>query len=164
MSENRVVLDTKEWDQFFAGVTGKLKDVAGLLMSAASLFAFKDIIEHFSREEGPDGAWPKRSSATQQAYAKIAAGIWQPPKGMRAGSFNPSNKLLQLTGNLRQSINPTNMSRRGQDSINIFANAPYAGRHDEGGGGIPARPFMWLSDEVQDKMLDAILTMAMEGA
>ena len=62
------------------------------------------------------------------------------------------------------SINPTNMERRGRDSISIFANAPYAGRHDEGGDGTPARPFMWLSDEAQDKMVDAVLTLAMEGA
>lgn len=163
MSDTKVVLDTKEWDKFISGVTGKLADVAGLLMTAANLFAFKDIIDHFSKEEGPNGSWPKRSPATQEAYAKIAAGIWNAPKRMRAGSFSPTNKLLQLTGNLRQSINPGNMERAGKNSIVIFANAPYAGRHDAGGGGIPARPFMWLSDKVQDKMLDAIMELAMEG-
>ena len=155
-------LDTSEWTKWINGTAGKLKDVGKLLASAASLFAFKDIVEHFSKEEGPNGSWQKRSPATQIAYGKIAAGLWAPPRGMRAGSFSPSNKLLQLTGNLRQSIGPGNMTVK-RDSVTIFANAPYSAVHDEGGKNMPARPFMWLNDDVQEKMLDVILTMATEG-
>jgi len=163
VSETKVILETREWDTFIAKVSGKLKDTGKLLSTVASLFAFKDIMDHFQQEEGPDSKWQRRSPSTQEAYSKIAAGIWKPPKGMRAGSFSPTNKLLQLTGNLRQSINPGTM-KQSSDSVTIFANAPYSAVHQEGGGGIPARPFMWLSDDAQDKMLDAMMTLIAEGA
>lgn len=147
MSETRVVLDTKEWDSFISGVSGKMKDVAGLLSAAANMFAFKDIIDHFSKEEGPDGRWADRKEPYKSLMER---------KGY--------TKILQVTGNLRQSISPANMSRSGRNSITIFANAPYSGALDEGTSNMKARPFMWLSDDVQQKMVDAILAMAMEGA
>lgn len=158
----RVTLETEEWSEWIKTTFAKLENVQALLQAAAQAFAFQDIIEHFRKEEGPAGKWKPRSDSTQAKYAKIQAGLWKPPRGARRGSFSPTNKLLQLTGNLRQSVLPTNVEPVGRSSLRIFANAPYSAVHDVGGRAIPARPFMWLSDTAQEKMVDAIAQMVME--
>jgi phage gpG-like protein len=48
------------------------------------------------------------------------------------------------TGDLLQS--PTGQVT-GDDEIMVSTNVPYARRQNDGGGGIPARPFMGLSQE-----------------
>jgi phage gpG-like protein len=145
-------LDVHEWTDFLTGTLGRLKDVSKLIIAAAQMFAFGDINQHFRDEHGPDGKWKPRLASTDAAYDR------------RGGKYRSTNKILQLTGNLRQSILPTNIKKLGPTSISIFANAPYGNRHDEGTGGMPARPFMWLSDDAKQKMVDAIATLAMEGA
>jgi hypothetical protein len=162
VSEADIEIDIKEWDGLFALISSNLKRAQKILKVAVQAFAFQDIIEHFRNEEGPDGKWSPRSPATQHRYAMINSGQWRPPKGMKAGSFNPSNKLLQLTGFLRQSIIPTNIKNEGNDGVRLFATAKYSGRHNDGTGGMPKRSFMWASESAQEKMVNMIAQMVME--
>ncbi len=164
MSENVVELDMTEWDVFLSKTAVNFKRAQAHLRVAAQAFAFQDIISHFRDEQGPDGAWAPRSGTTQARYAMIQSGQWKPPRGARAGSFNPTNKLLQLTGNLRKSLLPTEgeIKNIGSDGVMLFSNTEYSGRHDRGGGGIPARPFMWLSEQVQEKMVNTVLQLILE--
>lgn len=163
MSETEVVLDMSNWDTFMAEMFGRIQRPLQLLKAAAEAFAFQDIIEHFRNEEGPSGHWPARAESTQRAYAMIQSGQWKPPSGYSAGSFSPSNKLLQLTGFLRQSIVPQNTTPYGRDAIKIFSTDKKSGAHDAGTRNIPQRQFMWLSDNVQEKMASAIAQMIIEG-
>ena len=60
-----------------------------------------------------------------------------------------------MTGKLRNSILPMNVkSKLAANGIVVFSNVKYSATHDYGDDGrnIPARPFMWLSDEAQEKM------------
>lgn len=154
MSDLVAQLDMSEWRKFLQEVQSKGRGVTKILRMVFNLFGFKDINEHFREESGPEGAWAKRKASTQAMYEAIASGRRNPPKGMARASFNPTNKILQLTGFLRQSILPTNIRNVTQNSIMIFSNAAYSRAHDEGGRdrGLAKRPFMWLSDSTLDKM------------
>lgn len=100
-----------------------------------SAIVFRDIIQHFERQEGDGGPW----KAWSPRYAKFMASI---------GRSN--NKILQFSGRLRQSFQPTNV-RTSAEGITWFNPAktskgfPYAAAHDEGGPTLPQRRFMWLS-------------------
>jgi phage gpG-like protein len=164
LSKADIEIDTSEWDSFLSKMVVNLKRAQVHLKVAAQAFAFQDIIAHFRDEEGPEGKWAPRSQETQRRYAMIQSGQWRPPKGARAGSFTPTNKLLQLTGDMRKSLMPTEggIKNVGSDAVMLFSNAEYSGRHDMGGGGIPARPFMWLSDATEEKMANTVLQLILE--
>lgn len=163
MSQVTLKLDTAEWDAIMGRLFKNLGKAQAVMRVAAQAVAFADIIDHFAKEEGPAGKWPARSAATQHRYEMIASGQWVPPRGTPRGAFRASNKLLQLTGHLRQSIMPTNVEKAGADGIRIFANAKYSARHDQGGGGTPQRQFMWLSGTAQTKMAEMIVKLFLES-
>ncbi len=143
MSETKVTLDVSEWAAFIANTTDKMKRLAVSMYSIITTYAYQDIIDHFRKETGPEGDWADR----QEPYKSYIEG-----KGY--------TKILQVTGNLRQSIS---FSRPDSSSIAVIANAPYSGSLDEGNKGMPARPFMWLTDRAQDKMMNAIMGFIEEG-
>lgn len=143
MTQTRVELDVKEWTDFLRKSESNLRDPARVLMTAAGAFLFQDIDQHFRGEEGPAGSWAPRKEPYRSRME-------------RAGY----RKLLQVTGNLRGSIMPSNMERASKDSIRVFANAPYSGWLDEGTRVMKERPFMWASGFAQDKMLDLVLEIA----
>jgi phage gpG-like protein len=155
-SEVKATLDDTEIRAKLARIADKIKNGDSLLKSSFNIFGFRDIQSHFEQEKGPDGPWQKRSSFTQDMYAAISSGRRNVPKGMdvAAGAFNPSNKILQLTGRLRGSILPSGIKSEGKDAIRVFANAPYSGKHDRGDASkrLPKRQFMWLSQEATRKM------------
>lgn len=162
MSEAVLELDTAEWDDLMQKLVSNMKRAQAFLKVAAQAFAFQDIDQHFRDEEGPDGPWAPRAEATQRRYAMIQSGQWRPPKGMRSGSFSPTNKVLQLTGFMRQATLPGNIEKVGSDAVRIFNNAIYSRRHNEGTDGMPKREFMWVSEAVQDKMLDTVMQLVLE--
>lgn len=150
MAEATITFDDAGWVDMLAGMKRKMKDVQGILTALFMTIGFKDIIAHFKDEEGPDGQWPRRAASTQERYQNILSGRWNPPAGATRAQFNPSNNLLQMTGRLRGSILPTSVkTRRIANGIVVFSNVKYSAAHDYGdpGRGIPARPFMWLSDD-----------------
>ena len=140
-----------EWHLFLGGLQAKVKDPSALLKAAFMTAGFKDIIEHFADEKGPSGKWKPRSAATQAQYAM---------KSKSNARYNPSNKLLQLTGNLRKSILPGNTKKISYNAIEIWANSVYGHRHDSGTYGIPQRQFMWFSDKSQGLMANIISSIA----
>ena len=158
MAENFVArLDDREWRLFFNGLLRETKDKPRLLKSAYSVFGFKDIIEHFKDEQGPDGKWQKRSESTNRRYESIGSGRSKLPKGFRRGTFSKSNKILQLTGKTRQSILTKTTKKRGTNKVEVLAGTNYSGKHDRGEGRFPQRKFMWLSDTALERMAQFIV-------
>lgn len=145
-----IVLEDERVRELLAELTGKVdkiterdKAVVGLL----SAIVYRDVIRHFEREEGPDGRW----KAWSASYTKFMSSI---------GRSN--NRILQFSGRLRSAFAPTNI-KTSADGITWFNNAktsngfPYAAAHDEGGGRLPQRQFMWLSDEALSDIEDEII-------
>lgn len=138
-----VKLDLGEWVHAFALIADNTSKIKNHLQAAANTIGFRDIVGHFDDEMSPDGKWEPRSQKTNEAYDK------------RGGAYRSSNKLLQLTGELRKSIIPgTGQSKIiGQGSVKMFAGTDYSRTHDEGDSSrnIPQREFMWISaDGLQD--------------
>jgi len=106
-----------------------------------SAIVFKDVMKHFEEERKPGGGrWQKWSNS----YREMLIRQNRLPK-----------KILQTTGRLRQSFKPTSF-RRTKDGVLWYNNAqtfkgfPYAAAHDEGGGKLPQRKFMYLSKKASD--------------
>lgn len=156
MTSAEIVIDDAEVRKFLAGVSKRAdqiskkdKAVIGLL----SAIVYRDVIQHFEREEGPEGAW----NGWSPSYTKFMASIG------RSG-----NKKLQFSGRLRQAFQPTNV-RTTAEGIAWFNPAktakgfPYAAAHDEGGGRLPQRRFMWLSGEAFSDIESQILKFLESG-
>lgn len=144
-----VILNDKEWRDFLKSALAKSQDFGKYLMAAANIFGFKDVIDHFDREQGPEGPWPARSEATNRAY------------DIMGGSYSSSNKLLQLTGRLRGSFLPGSsyIKQMNRLSVKLYSDptVEYARVHDEGSNNIPQREFMWLSDNAKEMILTMLL-------
>lgn len=120
-----------------------------------STIVFKDVMNHFDKEEGPKGPWEAWSDSYQKQLNSMGRG---------------GNKILQFTGRLRQNFKPTNV--RGTPTGILWYNDavtksgfPYAAAHDEGGGKLPSRPFMWLSDDaLKDIASQTLNYLVDEGA
>ncbi len=115
------------------------------LKSVVSVFLFKDVIDHFSKESGPDGKWPD----LKESYAK-----WKKKQG--------KNKKLILSSNLRQNFLPANVRTHNASSVAFFNPVEYAGKHDRGEG-VPQREFMWISNRAQDLMDKALVDTIIQG-
>ena len=94
----------------------------------------RDVMAHFSAEEGPEGAWKDWSPGTVKARQRGRGG----------------SKILQGSGIMRGSIRPESQEKNAR----VFTNLIYAGVHNRGFPGpdslgrmlnIPKREFMWLS-------------------
>ena len=152
MSEYNVEIDLTAWQRMLNSFQRNGTRAVEILRAVFNTIGFSDIISHFEREEGPDGKWAKRAPTTQKLYAMIQEGRRSPPQGYPRAAFNPSNKILQLTGALRNSILPTNTKRISNEAILIFSNSTYGGKHDRGEAGMKKRPFMWFGQDALDKM------------
>lgn len=110
---------------------------------------FADIMDHFEKEEGPGKPWDERS-----------------PKYKDLVESKGFTKILQITGNLRKGFTPIKAGGNIQENSQgiLWENRqqtkngfPYAAAHDAGGPKLPARPFMWLSEERLKKMSTLVL-------
>lgn len=117
-----------------------------ILRSLVAVFGFKDVIDHFDRESGPEGKWP----ALKPSYAK-----WKKRKGY--------TKKLVLSGHLRQNFLPANTRYDGQEAVAFFNPVEYADQHDEGKN-LPQRQFMWLSGKAMNNLERGLLDRMMRGA
>lgn len=177
-------LDMKEWDVSLKGAISSLVNTKSLLERAFLAVGLKDLKDHFDREEGPDGKWAPRKQSTNDAYDRIYSGLRKnralkrtygslegalaggerPLKthigGIPRSAFRSSNKLLQLTGYLRQrSVLQPRLDMVGADTLRVMSMVDYSGVHDEGSKSrnIPQRQFMYLSEQGEELMLKAIL-------
>lgn len=94
-------------------------------------------MEAFDREAAPDG------------------GKWAPlsPATVRRRRGGPAHRILQDTGMLRQSVVKRLESDR---TVIVGARAQYAPYHQFGTRRLPARPFLGVSQEARQEILDAI--------
>lgn len=191
MAKAAVRFDSIELDRWVDKLAANLSDVIPILHALYATIGFKNIIDHFNKEEGPDGKWKQRTRFTQELYQAIKDGVAEPAPGIPRSAYNPSNKILQLTGDTRKSILPANSRRLNRNSILVFATTNYSGQHDRGEKSISShlriiksafgrklkfnvavnvkahtrkmtrRQFMWLSNDAKQKMVDAAAKMVM---
>ena len=141
-----VKIETKELDDL---VKRMQKDLGPQGMKKfflkTSIVMYKDVLTHFEREEGPDGKWERWKGGRSTRPTK------------RGGS-----KMLQDTGRLRLSIQPSHSS----ESAVVGTNIEYAAIQNYGSSkkDHPAREFMWISDECVQKIQDMASTLLEEGA
>ncbi|CAB4170096.1 Phage virion morphogensis protein [uncultured Caudovirales phage] len=129
-------------------VEGAEKKFVGLL----SAVVFRDVISHFEKQEGPDGAWAPWSDSYREHMEKIG----------RAG-----NQILQFSGRMRQNFKPGNY--RGTKEGPLWFNDaqtqtgfPYAFAHNEGGSRLPKREFMFLGDDAVEDISKITLGFLLE--
>lgn len=145
-----VAIHDEKAQKFLAKALEKCKQVGdggkgfGMALSAV---VFRDIMNHFEAEEGPDGNWKPWSDFYEDHMQRSGKG---------------GNKILQDSGRLRQAFLPSNYRATG-DGILWYNPAktkkgfPYAQAHDEGGDKLPARTFMWLSEDASEKIAQVTL-------
>lgn len=140
-----VTFENKEVLDFLKNIDKKLKNIKDgerNYISLLSAIVYRDINEHFEKEEGSGGKWEHWS-------------FWYALQMEKKGKGG--NKILQDTGRLRNSFKPMSMRKTGEGFL-WFNNAqtkkgfPYAYAHDEGGDKLPKRDFMWLSEDAQEKI------------
>lgn len=165
MSQATITIESSGWTAFLQALSSNYKPTK-LLRAAFNTVGFANVIKHFSDEEGPTGSWNPRAQSTNNFYDAVSSGRRKPPKGIPKGAFSSGNKLLQMTGKMRQSLLPSNVTDLSKDSIMFFTNHPYSRAHDEGNTktNLPARSFMWLSDQAQETMAEVVLDKWTEGA
>jgi len=145
-----IVFENEEIKDFLKNLSKKLKTIkdgerkyTGLL----SAIIYKDVVNHFERQEGSEGKWAHWSYYYTVQMEKRGKG---------------GNKILQDSGRLRNTFKPTNV-RNTKDGIFWFNDAvtkkgfPYAWAHNEGDGNLPKRDFMWASDGAQESIAEKTL-------
>lgn len=141
--DERVNKFLKDIGNGVSAVTKKEKQWLTLM----SAIIFKDIADHFKKEEGPDGAWAAWSISYQKHMESIGRG---------------NNQKLQFSGKLRNNFLPTNYKTQ-KDGVLWYNNAKtssgyaYAWGHNEGDGKLPQREFMWAKDETIEEMSEQTL-------
>lgn len=135
--------DTQEVTKYLNEMLGKLGSIdQGDIKFAKiiSAIVYRDVMDHFKRQEGETGAWKEWSDSYQTFMARIG---------------KSGNNILQDTGKLRNSFAPGNYKRTSKGLV-WFNNArtrsgfPYAYAHDnatEKRSTLPRREFMWLSKD-----------------
>lgn len=184
-------IEASQWESFLRKLGAKVAYPAKILQAAMSTRGFGFIIKKFKEERGPNGPWEKRSAATNKRYEDIRAGGKQRQKlarrfgsvesayatgvvapsslvnGVPRSSYRASNRLLQLTGNLRKSIMPASLARQtdviDRDKILIFSPIDYSAQHDEGLLGLPQRKFMWLDEKEKETVASDCLQIVAQG-
>lgn len=150
----QVAIHDEKAQKFLAKAIKKVQEAKdggrafGMLLSA---IIFKDVIDHFEKEEGPQGGWQEWSSMYRDHMQKIGKG---------------GNKILQDSGHLRQAFTPTSYRKVGEGILwfnpaKTKSGFPYAYAHNEGGKKLPARTFMWISDEATEKVSEVALNFVL---
>lgn len=160
-----VTFDLSGWDRALRGTLSALVNKDDLLVRAFNIIGIRDLVSHFKDQAGPKDRWRARKTETQNAYERVAAGFRKPASGTPRAAYNPSNRILQLTGNLRQSVLNPDIKKQGKDTIAVSSKSEYGAAHDEGSTkrGLPQREFMWLSSQAESSMLEAIMQTVAKG-
>jgi hypothetical protein len=139
MASATIVFSYQEVEKFFSDIRKNVSDIMDhrrVYWSAISVIGFRDVIEHFEKEQGEKSRWKPWGALYRAHMRKIGRG---------------DNKILQDTGRLRQTtmmpVRPTEI-KKGYLVFNPAQTSkgfPYAFAHDRGGPILPKRDFMWLS-------------------
>lgn len=169
MANTHAEIDDREIRAFLKRIGNRINTKA--LSRISTNFVFRDVMDHFKNEQGPDGAWKKWSdSYIAQLNGEVfffrrngRLMVGSPGKKSR----HAGGKKLQDTGRLRQSFTTANY-RVNQNQIIWFNQAktkngfPYAYAHDTGGPKLPQRRFMWLSKSAFNELTNSYLKYIME--
>jgi len=123
------------------------------VVASFSTIIYRDVMEHFKNEEGPDGPWKAWSKSYTRHMNAIGRG---------------GNKILQFDGRLRQNFRPTQV-RKTDKSLTWYNDAktstgfPYAQAHNEGGPKLPQREFMWASEKALDHIAAVVWDEVLAG-
>lgn len=93
--------------------------------------------EHAKRQEGPDGRWPSRAASTVAKRRRLKS---------RRLVRGPNRKLLNTLPRRTVTVKATG------SKVYALSKVPWAGVHQHGGRAgrgavIPARKFLWFSDD-----------------
>lgn len=156
MASTSISFQDKSMRKFLLGMqkrTAKYAKSDKEYVNIISLKVHEDVTRHFENEKGPDGKWRAFNGRKwSDSYTKFLHKIG------RGG-----NQILQFSGRLRNNFKPADW-RTTNEGILWFNDAktskgfPYASAHDKGGGKLPKRSFMWLSDKM-GKTIE-VLTLA----
>lgn len=139
-------------------------------MRAAAQVLRSDILERFDTQTAPDGAsWKPLSAASILSRARRHAPAgYRKRRAQTVARFASGAKALLDTGQLRNSIK---VLRANAAEAVVGTKLPYAAIHHFGGKAgrgrkvtIPARPFMGLSREGQQSLMDVIVQHIAGGA
>ncbi len=139
-------LEARTWIQIMISEARNVSQHAEIV-GAISAIVYRDVIDHFKTQDGPNGAWPVWSNIYAQHMYHIR---------------RQNNKILQFNGKLRQNFAPSD-HRSTNEGLEWFNNAktksgyPYAWGHNYGDKKLPQRQFMWLSQEAMDTIADIVL-------
>ncbi len=113
-------------------ISNRGKAYVGLLSS----IVLGDVVDHFSKEEGPNGKWQPWSNQYKKYMISIGKG---------------GNLILSDTGKLRQGWQPARY-RLVKDGILWFNPVEYAAKHDQGIFPYPKRKFTWISTKAKNEI------------
>ena len=130
-------IEDSRWKGFISGLSKGLGDVNTLFKKAFLIVWPRESADHFDQELGFDGPWAQWSPSYAQFMERIGKG---------------GNKLLQDTGRLRTQTVQNPILTSLPNGLKVESETPYSGFLDEGTSKMPARPFMWLGDESQDRL------------
>ena len=100
---------------------------------------FKDVIDHFEKEQGSKRKWVKWNRKTSDGRRRFFSSR---PYG------KGGNKLLQDTGRLRASISFKGM----RNSAKVFTKTGYGKFHQFGTNKMVKRDFLWIAPKVRRDM------------
>lgn len=159
MADVYAEFDDKQVREFIKRLRKKLegvKDGDKKYMGLLSAIVFADVMDHFKKQQGPDGNWKPWSKIYKEHAEK-------------EGKIESAN-MLKWTGYLRNNFKPTDWRIEKEGPL-WFNNAvtksgfPYAFAHDndkEPRTRLPRRSFMWLSDQALDKIEVQTLAFMLE--
>lgn len=146
MANVKVVFHYEQVAKYFAQVKKNVGEITShhrAYWDSISILGFKDVMDHFEKQQGSKGGWKRWSALYRNHMEKLGKG---------------DNMILQDTGRLRQSTMMAFDSEQIKKGYLVFNPAqtqkgfPYAYAHDTGGPILPKRDFMWLSLRAQNQI------------
>lgn len=111
----------------------QISDLLNSVGALAETQTRRRIQEEKRSSQGED--WPELAESTKARYSAL-------------GKSTDRSRLLQFEGELMDSI----QFQVSGDAAYVGSNKEYARRHQFGGGGIPAREFLGISDRNKDEL------------
>lgn len=132
-----------------------------------------EIAEHFANEEGPGGAWVGRAASTEaRAQHEMLNAPRRRGKGraVRVGPMLRQRRTLRNRKRLLGRFRAVGayFFKTTATSLTMWPRGPWAAIHQYGGiagkgSKIPARPFLWISDDVVRRFEEALHLHIMSG-
>lgn len=141
MTKVEIRIDDKEVVKLFEKLRNKIKDMTPVMRDIAVVME-KDVRTHFLEERGPEGKWEKLK-------------------------YRPSVNILRLTG---RHLWSTISSDFDKNKAMVGTPTEWATIHQFGGyagrglkAKIPARPFLWISEQALEQIKKTMLMYLSDG-